>query len=138
LVVSQKIVYSQYQLTTKMGRYDTFKINATLLPTSNAQELEDLKDLEFQTKDLEREFLEYFVGDDGYLYYEDFEYEMKPTNNPEGLFSIELTKINQKTKKSYYTGDMKFYGKPYEIFYTFSASFQDGKLLLVDLFSKAQ
>ena len=37
-----------------MGRYDTFKINAKLLPTSNAQELEDLTDLEFQTKDLER------------------------------------------------------------------------------------
>ena len=37
-----------------MGRFDSFKINAKLLPTSNAQELEDLTDLEFQTKDLER------------------------------------------------------------------------------------
>jgi hypothetical protein len=121
-----------------MGRYDTVKINAKLLPTSSAQELEDLTDLEFQTKDLDREFLEYYVGDDGYLYYEDFEYEMKSTNNPDGLFSIELTKINQRTKKSYYTGDIKFYGKPYEIFYTFSARFTDGKLESVDLFSKAQ
>jgi hypothetical protein len=121
-----------------MGRYDKLKINAKLLPTSSAQELEDLTDLEFQTKDLDREFLEYYVGDDGYLYYEDFEYEMKSTNNPDGLFSIELTKINQRTKKSYYTGDIKFYGKPYEIFYTFSARFTDGKLESVDLFSKAQ
>ena len=56
-----------------MGRFDSFKINAKLLPTSNAQELEDLTDLEFQTKDLEREFLDYFVGEDGYLYFEDFE-----------------------------------------------------------------
>ena len=121
-----------------MGRYDTLKINANLLPTSNAEELEDLKGLEFQTKDLDREYLDYSGGEDGYLYYEDFEYEMKPTNNPDGLFSIELTKINQRTKKSYYTGDIKFYGKPYEIFYTFSARFTDGKLESVDLFSKAQ
>lgn len=121
-----------------MGRYDTFRINAKLLPTSNVQELEDLQDLEFQTKDLEREFLDYFVGDDGYLYFDDFEYEMKPTDNPDGLFSIELTKINQATKKSYYTGDIKFYGKPYETFYTFSANFENGKLQSVYLFSKAQ
>jgi hypothetical protein len=121
-----------------MGRFDILKINANLLPTSSAQELEDLTDLEFQTKDLEKEYLEYHVADDGYLYYEDFEYEMKPTNNPDGLFSIELAKINQRTKKSYHTGNVKFYGKPYETFYTFSARFTDGKLESVDLFSKAQ
>jgi hypothetical protein len=121
-----------------MGRYDKLKINAKLLPTSSAQELEDLTDLEFQTKDLDKEYLEYYVGDDGYLYYEDFEYEMKPTNNPDGLFSIELIKTNQRTKKSYHTGNIKFYGKPYEVFYTFSARFTDGKLESVDLFSKAQ
>jgi hypothetical protein len=40
-----------------MGRYDILKINANLLPTSSAEELEDLKDLEFQTKDLDKEFL---------------------------------------------------------------------------------
>lgn len=121
-----------------MGRYDTLRINANLLPTSSAQELEDLKDLEFQTKDLDREFLDYHVGEDGYLYYDDFEYEMKATDNPKALFSIELKKINQRTKKSYHTGEIKFYGKPYEIFYTFSARFTDGKLESVDLFSKAQ
>lgn len=121
-----------------MIRYDTLKINANLLPTSSAEELDDLKDLEFQTKDLDKEFLEYHVGEDGYLYYEDFEYEMRPTDNPDGLFSIELKKINQRIKKSYHTGDIKFYGKPYEIFYTFSARFTDGKLKSVDLFSKAQ
>ena len=121
-----------------MGRYDTLKINANLLPTSSVEELHDLSDLEFQTKDLDREFLQFYVGEDGYLYYEDFEYEMKPTSNPNGLFSIELTKINQRTKKSYHTGNIKFYGKPYEVFYTFSARFTDGKLESVDLFSKAQ
>jgi len=119
-----------------MGRYDTFKINAKLLPTSNAQELEDLTDLEFQTKDLEREFLDYFVGEDGYLYFEDFEYEMTPTDNPEGLFSVELKKINKTVKKSYHTGDVEFYGKPYEVFYTFKAHLHDGKLETVDLVSK--
>ncbi len=131
-------MYIRNTNTNQMERYDSLRIDAKLLPTSSAQELEDLSDLEFQTKDLEREFLDYFIGDDGYLYYEDFEYEMKPTDNPDGLFSIQLTKINQKTKKSYYTGDIKFYGKPYETFYTFCASFEDGKLTLVYLFSKAK
>jgi hypothetical protein len=119
-----------------MGRFDSFRINANLLPTSNAQELEDLSDLEFQTKDLEREFLDYHVGEDGYLYFEDFEYEMIPTDNPEGLFSLNLRKINQTIKKSYHSGDVIFYGKPWEHMYTFKASFQDGKLNRVDLLTK--
>jgi hypothetical protein len=119
-----------------MGRFDYLKINATLLPTSSAEELEDLSDLEFQTKDLDREFLDYHVGEDGYLYFDDFEYEMTPTNNEKGLFSIELKKINQQTKKSYHSGDVIFYGKPWEHMYTFKANFQDGKLNRVDLITK--
>ena len=119
-----------------MGRYDYFRINANLLPTSNAQELEDLTDLEFQTKDLDKEFLEYYVGEDGYLYFKDFEYEMSATDNPESLFSVELKKVNETIKKSYYSGDIEFYGKPYELFYTFKASFVDGKLTTVDLIDK--
>lgn len=119
-----------------MGRFDTLKINTRFLPISDAQELEDLSDLEFQTKDLEKEFLEYEVGEDGYLYYEDYEYEMTPTDNPNGLFSMTLKKINQKIKKSYHTGDVEFYGKPWEYMYTFKAHFQDGKLERVDLITK--
>ena len=119
-----------------MGRYDSFKISATLLPMSNVEELEDLTDLEFQTKDLDREFLTYEVKEDGLLYYEDFENEMNAINNDNSLFSVELKKINQVTKKSYHTGDVEFYGKPYEIFYTFKAHFHDGKLESVIFISK--
>lgn len=119
-----------------MGRFDTLKINTRFLPILDAQELEDLTDIEFQTKDLEREFLEYEIGEDGYLYYEDFEYEMTPIDNPESLFSMELKKINQKIKKSYHSGDVIFYGKPWEYMYTFKANFQDGKLERVDLITK--
>lgn len=119
-----------------MRRFDEFKINANLLPISDAQELEDLKDLEFQTKSLDREYLDYHVADDGYLYYLDFEYEMKPTDNPDGLFSITLARTNETIKRSYHTGDVEFYGKPYEVFYTFNAHFHDGKLESVVLISK--
>ena len=119
-----------------MGRYDYFRINANLLPTSSAQELQDLTDLEFQTKDLDKEFLEYYVGEDGYLYFKDFEYAMTPTDNPEGLISVALKKVNETIKKSYYSGTIEFYGKPYEIFYTFKATFVDGKLTTVDLVGK--
>lgn len=119
-----------------MGRFDTLKIDANLLPTSNAQELEDLSDLEFQTKDLDKEFLEYFVDSDGYLKFKDFEYQMTPTDNEKGLFSIELKRVNETIKKSYHSGDVEFYGKPWEHMYTFKARFQDGKLERVDLISK--
>jgi len=119
-----------------MGRYDTLKINTKFLPILDAQELEDLTDIEFQTKDLEREFLDYEIGDDGYLYYEDFEYEMKATDNPESFFSVELKKINQKIKKSYYSGDIIFYGKPWDKMYYFKANLQNGKLERVDFINK--
>jgi hypothetical protein len=118
-------------------RYDRLKLSALLLPIIDAQELSDLSDLEFQTKDLDKEFLDYQVGSDGYLYFEDFEYEMTPTDNKEGLFSIELKKINQTIKKSYHTGKVIFYGKPYETFYRFEAYFHDGKLKAVTLLSKS-
>ncbi len=121
-----------------MSRFDQIRIDAKLLPTSNAQELEDLTDLDFQTKDLDREYLDYHVGEDGYLYFEDFEYEISHIDNPKGLFSIELTKTNQTIKKSYFTGKVRFYGKPYEVFYVFEADFHDGKLEQVSLISKSQ
>lgn len=120
------------------SRFDTIKIDAKLLPTSNVQELEDLTDLEFQTKDLEREYLPYHVGADGYLYFEDYEFEMTPTDNPNGLFSVALTKTNQTIKKSYHSGKVRFYGKPYEVFYVFEADFHDGKLEQVTLISKSE
>lgn len=119
-----------------MGRYDTLRLNTKFLPITDVQELEDLSDLEFQTKDLDKEFLDYHVGDDGYLYFEDYEYELTPTDNPDGLFSLGLKKINQQIKKSYHTGDVTFYGKPWEYMYTFKANFQDGKLQRVDLITK--
>ena len=48
----------------------------------------------------------------------------------------QLKKINKTVKKSYHTGDVEFYGKPYEVFYTFKAHLHDGKLETVDLVSK--
>lgn len=119
-----------------MGRFDTFKIDNVLLPISDAQELEDLNELVFQTKDLDKEFLDYFVDEKGNLMYEDFEYQMTPSENPNGLFSMTLTKTKQINKKSYHTGEVVFYGKPYETFYTFKATFHDGMLQKVDLLSK--
>lgn len=118
------------------SRYDTLRIDLKFLPVEDEQELEDLKDLEFQTKSLDCQFLDYHVGMDGYLYFEDFEYELVSKENKDGLFSAEMRKINQVTKKSYYNGDVLFYGKPYEVFYTFMAYFNDGELESVVLISK--
>jgi len=56
------------------------------------QDIIDIEGLEFQTKDLEREFLEYFIDSDRQLYYEDFYYELVDATD-EGLFSKQLRKV---------------------------------------------
>jgi len=71
-----------------VSRYDYIYIDIdlfALVDGMDAEHMEDIKGLEFQTKDLEREFLEYFVGEDKQLYYEDFHYELVDSNN-DGLF----------------------------------------------------
>lgn len=120
-----------------MSRYDYIYIDIdlfTLVEGLEPEHMEDIKGLEFQTKDLEREFLEYFVGEDKQLYYEDFHYELVDSNN-DGLFGKVLRKIEDETVKDNFTGVIMFYGKPYEQMYTFHAKFTNGELKYIRLLS---
>ena len=116
-----------------MKRYDYIYIHISHFKNLTPEELVEINGLEFQTKDLDREFLEYEVREDGELYYEDYHYELMDCD---GLFAKKLERVMDGIKKSDFTGMIVFYGKPYEIFYTFKARITKGKLNYIRLVSK--
>jgi len=118
-----------------MSRYDYIYIDISLfekVSKLSEQDLDDISNLEFQTKDLEREFLKYFIGEDRQLYYEDFHYELVDSD---GLFSKSMRKIDDGIVKDNFTGVIMFYGKPYESMYTFHAKITNGELKYIRLLS---
>lgn len=120
-----------------MSRYDYIYIADDLLKEVSGLDKEDVSDLsrlEFQTKDLDREFLEYFIDADKKLYYEDFYYELVDAI-VDGLFNKQLRKVDLGTVKSNFTGIVMFYGKPYEQMYTFHAKITNGELKYIRLIS---
>lgn len=120
-----------------MSRYDYIYIADDLLKEVVGLDKEDLSDLsrlEFQTKDLDREFLEYFIDADKKLHYEDFYYELVDSI-VDGLFNKQLRKVDLGTVKSNFTGIVMFYGKPYESMYTFHAKITNGELKYIRLIS---
>lgn len=122
-----------------MSRYDYIYIADSLLKEVSGLDKEDISDLsrlEFQTKDLDREFLEYFIDADKKLYYEDFYYELADSI-VDGLFSKQLRKVDLGTERSNFTGIIMFYGKPYERMYTFHAKITNGELKYIRLLSIA-
>jgi hypothetical protein len=112
-----------------MSRYDYIKIWDELLPVNTLQR-KDLSGLEFQTKSLDREFLEYYIDCNGIITYIDYEYELVHSND--GPFSFKLKRIDIGVKSSYYTGDVLFYGKPYDVFYIFKANFNNGVMTTIE------
>jgi hypothetical protein len=120
-----------------VSRYDYIYIADDLLKEVSGLDKEDVSDLsrlEFQTKDLDREFLEYFIDADKKLYYEDFYYELVDAI-VDGLFNKQLRKVDLGTVKSNFTGIVMFYGKPYEQMYTFHAKITNGELKYIRLIS---
>ena len=115
-----------------MSRYDYIYVNSSHFNGLSDEELREIDGLEFQTKDLEREFLEYNVGEDGQLSYMDYHYELIDS---EGLFKNMLSRIEDGIVNSTHTGVVMFYGKPYEKLYTFQAKFTKGELKYIRLLS---
>jgi hypothetical protein len=116
-----------------MSRYDYLYIDKCHFKNLSEQELNDIDSLEFQTKDLDREYLEYSVGVDGLLVYMDYHYEL--VESEIGMFSMQLRRMNDGIVKSNHTGIVMFYGKPYEHIYNFQAKFTKGKLIYIRLLS---
>lgn len=113
-----------------MSRYDYIKIeNVQILPVNGLQ-ARDLDGLEFQTKDLDREYLEYVICSDNILRFMDYKYEIEETDN--SFFKIRLKRKDLGVKDSNHTGVVIFYGKPYETIYIFKATFDSGKMLSIE------
>lgn len=115
-----------------MSRYDYIYIDSSHFKGLTDKEISEIDGLEFQTKDLEREFLEYNVGSDGMLSYMDYYYELVDSD---GLFKKMLSRIEKGIVYSTHTGVVMFYGKPYEKMYTFQAKFTKGELKYIRLLS---
>lgn len=115
------------------SRYDYLEVDGSLFSGLSENELEEIDGLEFQTKDLEREYLVYYLTEGGYLFYEDYHYELVDSNA--GLFSKVLRRVSDGIKESRFTGVIMFYGKPYEKMYNFQAKLTNGKLKYIRLLS---
>lgn len=116
-------------------RYDYLYVHSSNFKTLSEEELDELWGLEFQTRSLEREFLPYRISWDRLLYYQDFHYELVD-NDGTGLFSKSFKTVKGVIKRSYFTGVMIFYGKPYEQMYVFAATFDNGELQDIKLIKK--
>ena len=115
-----------------MSRYDYIRIDTIHFEGLTEKELSEIDGLEFQTKDLEREFLDYHVGKDARLTYMDYHYELVDSD---GFFNKMLVRVDDGQVISNYTGVVMFYGKPYEKMYTFQAKFTKGDLKYIRVLS---
>lgn len=112
-----------------MSRYDYIKICDNLLPVNTLQR-RDLSNLEFQTKSLDREFLEYSVDCTGVITYMDYEYDLIEVEDK--IFSYKLSRRDIGIKPCNHTGEILFYGKPYDTIYIFKATFEDGIMKAIE------
>jgi hypothetical protein len=118
-----------------MSRYDYIYIHHKHFNIGGMTEddILDLIGLEFQTKDMEREFLTYIIDEQGDLFFDDYHYELVDSDG--GLFSKKLQVVEDGRKPSKFTGIVMFYGKPYESMYTFQCKIVNGKLKYIKLIS---
>lgn len=119
-----------------MSRYDYIYVNSSHFKNLTDSEMSDIEGLEFQTKDLQREFLQYDISADGILCYQDFHYELVD-NKEDGLFTKSMRRVYDGVVKETFTGEVVFYGKPYESMYIFLARFTNGKLDYIRLLNKS-
>lgn len=118
-----------------MLRYDYLYVHSSNFKTLSEEELDELWGLEFQTKSLDREFLPYRLSWDKLLYYQDFHYELVE-NDGTGFFSKSFKTVKGAMRRSYFTGNIRFYGKPYEEMYIFDATVENGELQDIKLIKK--
>jgi hypothetical protein len=118
-----------------MSRYDYLYIHHKHFKTSGITESDilDLTGLEFQTKDIDREYLTFTVDENGDLFFDDYHYELVDSDG--GLFMKQLQVVYDGRKPSKFTGVVMFYGKPYESMYTFQCKIVNGKLKYIRLLS---
>jgi hypothetical protein len=119
-----------------VSRYDYIYVHSSHFKGLTDSEMSDINGLEFQTKDLQKEFLQYDIGSDGCLCYQDFHYELVD-NKEEGLFTKSMRRIYDGVVKESFTGEIIFYGKPYESMYIFLARFTLGQLDYIKLLNKS-
>jgi hypothetical protein len=118
-----------------VSRYDYIEVSRSLFRGLSEEELREIDGLEFQTKDLEREYLVYYLTESGNMFFRDYHYELVDTPH-KPIFKQSLKRIEHGIESCNFSGVIEFYGKPYQHFYTFQAKITNGKLKYIRLLSK--
>lgn len=118
-----------------MSRYDYIYIhnNHFSIGGMTERDILDVAELEFQTKDMDREYLTFYIDENGDLFFDDYHYEL--VDSEDGIFVKKLQVVDDGRKPSKFTGIVMFYGKPYESMYTFQCKIVNGKLKYIRLLS---
>jgi hypothetical protein len=120
-----------------MGMFDSLKINSEKLPVPENEKIL-LKNIVFQTKDLERSLLLYFISDSGELLLaETFDEENPEDKIPVSFMEgeIDLNEIKIYTKIAFH-GYLVFYTLIEKTWYEFKAKFTDDKLVSIERISE--
>ncbi len=114
-------------------KWDYFYINMPL-PVVDDQDGEDLTELEFQTKSLEGEFIDFMVDEFGQLWRRDYTYALIDVGEP--ILKYRLRRHDADWLPHNITKRIVFYGKPYEHWFAFSIMVSKGKVKECKLISK--
>lgn len=114
-------------------KWDYFYINKSL-PVADDQDSDDLTGIEFQTKSLEGEYIDFMVDELGQLWRRDYSYTLIEVNEP--ILKYRLRRHDTDWLPHNITKRIVFYGKPYEYWFTFSLMVSRGKVKECKLISK--
>lgn len=115
-----------------MGMFDYLSCEYPL-PIPEAQ------NLEFQTKDTDSQFLNYYkIDKDGYLWENLYDIEDKSDPNATGIERLfgYMTRVNKRWEKCNFTGEIRFYSsydKEYKTWVEFSSYFTNGHLQILNI-----
>jgi hypothetical protein len=122
-----------------MGMFDSIKINSEKLPISAAGRVL-LRNVVFQTKDLEKCLLMYQISDEGELLLSEYPDKENKTEKIAVIFNEEyLTDFNLKEltySKISFHGYLRFYTMINDVWYEFKAKFTDDMLISIERISK--
>jgi len=107
-----------------MGMFDYLECQLPLPDT------DETLTFDFQTKSLDCWLDNYQIRSDGTLWHETYDIEDRSDPNATGIYRMvgSATRVNRRWEQLAYTGEVEFYGRVDDIWYSYSAYFVRGYL----------